>query len=120
MAYRLIELEDGTLIEVEASAAAVEQVADGPRLIKGVTFENIRPLLLRVAKPLVEVWRELNKDLEVQEAEVEIGLGFEGEGNLFVTKAKGSANLKVRLKLAPKPEPKSEPQPQTAIGPSVG
>jgi hypothetical protein len=106
MAYKLIELEDGTLVEVEASEAEVQQIAHGPELIKGVTVDRIRPLLLRVTKPLVEVWRELNKDLEVQEADVEIGLGFEGEGNLFVTKAKGSANLTVRLKLAPKPEGK--------------
>lgn len=116
MAFRLIELEDGTLIEVEATAAQVQEVADGPRLIKGVTVENIRPLLLRVAKPVVEVWRELNRDLEVREAEIEIGLGFEGEGNLFVTKAKGSANLKVRLKLAPKPEPEQEPKPDPGAG----
>jgi hypothetical protein len=91
MPYKLIELEDGTLVEVEASEAEAREI------------EKIRPLLLRVTKPLVEVWRELNKDLEVQQADVEIGLGFEGEGNLFITKAKGSANLTIRLKLAPKP-----------------
>lgn len=106
MHYKLIELEDGTLIEVEASPTegGVKQAAHGPDLIRDVTIEKIRPLLLRVTKPLVEVWRELNKDVEVREAEVEIGLGFEGEGRLFVAKAKGSANLLIRLKLAPKPE----------------
>jgi len=103
--WKLIELEDGTLVEVEAAATSAEQIADhGPEFVAGVTMESIRPLLLRVTKPLVSVWRELNKDLEVQEAEVEIGLGFEGEGRLFVAKAKGSANLTVRLKLAPKPD----------------
>lgn len=107
MAYKLIELEDGTLVEVEATEAEVQQIAHGPELIKGATVDKIRPLLLRVAKPIVEVWQELNKDLEVQQAEVDIGLGFEGEGNLFVTKAKGSANLKIRLTLTPKPNPET-------------
>jgi hypothetical protein len=103
MATKLIRLEDGTRIEVEATAADAEEVAHGAELIKGVSIDDIRPLVLRVTKPLVEVWRELNQDMEVEGAEVELGLGFEGEGNLFVTKAKGSANFLLRLRLAPKP-----------------
>lgn len=113
MGYKLIKLDDGTLIEVETADPSAEQVAHGADLIKGVSIEAIRPLLLRITKPLVEVWRELNKDLEVQEAEVELGLGFEGEGNLFVTKAKGSANFMLRLKLAPKPGDASGDRPAT-------
>jgi len=55
MAYKLIELEDGTLVEVEATEAEAQQIAHGPELIRGVTVEKIRPILLRVTKPLVEV-----------------------------------------------------------------
>jgi hypothetical protein len=103
MSYKLIRLEDGTLIEVEAQATDSEEIAHGAELIRGVTIDSIRPLLLRVTKPLVEVWQELNQDMAVDGAEVELGLGFEGEGNLFVTKAKGSANFTLRLRLSPKP-----------------
>lgn len=104
MAYRLIELEDGTLVEVDANEQELQEISHGPELIRVASIDRIKPLLLRVARPMTEVWRELNKDMEVQAAEVELGLGFEGEGNLFVAKAKGNANLTVRLKLAPKPE----------------
>lgn len=104
MAYKLIELEDGTLVEVEATEAELQDIGHGAELIRGVTFEKIKPVLLRVTKPMLEVWRELNQDMEVQAAEVELGLGFGGEGNLFVAKTKGSANLKIVLKLAPKPQ----------------
>ena len=104
MAHKLIELEDGTLVEVDATERELQDISHGRELIRGATVDQIKPLLLRITRPMTEVWRELNKDLEVQEAEVELGLGFEGEGNLFVAKTKGSANLVIRLKLAPKPE----------------
>jgi len=67
-----------------------------------VTIDRIKPILMKVAKPILEVYKELDKDMEVREAELELGLGFEAQGNLFITQAKGNANLKIKLKLAPK------------------
>ena len=54
MGTRLIELKDGTLVEVEASA-------DEPQLISGgiadkvdATFDKIKPFLLRASRPITE------------------------------------------------------------------
>jgi hypothetical protein len=103
MASRLIKLEDGTLVEIDRPTVQVEEISGGALdSIKDATLDRIRPILERAVKPIAEVYRELNKDVEVREAEVELGLGFEAEGNLYITRAKGNANLVVTLKLAPK------------------
>ncbi len=104
MTYKLIELQDGTLVQVEANESGFGQIkqSNSPEQIRNVTIDAIRPLLLRISKPVTDVWRELSEDLQVQQAEIEIGLGFEGEGNIFLAKAKGSANIVIRLQLKPK------------------
>jgi len=104
MASKLIELEDGTLVEIEVPDKRAQPIAGGlADKIKSATLENIKPILLRACKPVAEVWRELNRDLHIEQAEIELGLGFEAEGNLYITKAKGNANLTVKLTLKPKP-----------------
>jgi hypothetical protein len=72
--------------------------------VKDATIDRIKPIILKAAKPIGKVYRELNRDMEVHHAEVELGLGFEAEGNLYITKAKGNANLVVKLTLAPRQE----------------
>lgn len=105
MASRLIELEDGTLVEVEVPENEARPISGGAAdKIKEATIDKIKPILLKACKPIAEVWKELNKDLHIEQAEVELGLGFEAEGNLYITKAKGNANLVIRLTLTPKPE----------------
>ena len=103
MASKLIELEDGALVEVEVPENKAQPIAGGAAdKIKDATIERIKPIILKVCKPLSEVWKELNKDMHIEQAEVELGLGFEAEGNLYITKAKGNANLVVKLTLKPK------------------
>jgi len=68
---------------------------------------KISETLLKAVQPITSVWKELNKDLLIDQAEIELGLGFEAEGNLYITKAKGNANLVVRLRLKPNPETNS-------------
>lgn len=105
MPSKLIELEDGTLIEIEQRKGGDQEISGGAAdRIKDVTIDKIKPLILKAAKPISEVYQELNKGMEVRQAEVELGLGFEAEGNLYITKAKGNANLLVKLTLAPKAE----------------
>lgn len=104
MASKLIELEDGTLVEIEVPEKTAQPISGGlAEKIKNATLENIKPILLRACKPVAEVWRELNRDLQIEQAEIELGLGFETEGNLYITKARGNANLTVKLTLKPKP-----------------
>lgn len=59
-------------------------------------------MLISISLPIAEVWKEINKEMEIEQAEVEMGFNFEGEGNLYITKAKAGANLTVKLVLKPK------------------
>lgn len=102
MATKLIKLEDGTLIEVDVPGEQVEKISGGMAKQVEATVDKIKPILLRICKPITETWKELNQEMHIQQAEVELGLSFEGEGNLYVTKAKAGANVSVKLVLKPK------------------
>ncbi len=103
MASRLIELGDGTLVEIEVPDNKAKPISGGAaERIKDATVDKIKPIILKACKPISEVWKELDKDLDIEQAEVELGLGFEAEGNLYITKAKGNANLTVRFTLKPR------------------
>ena len=102
MPSKLIELQDGILIEAEVPEDEVRPISGGAADKVGSSMEVIKPILLKACKPITEVWGELNKDLSVEQVDIELGLGFEAEGNLFITKASGSANLKVKITLKPK------------------
>ena len=102
MASKLIQLEDGTLIEVDVPGDQVEQISGGYADKVTASLDKIRPILFNICRPINETWKELNKEMSIQQAEVEIGLNFEGEGNLFITRSKVGANLTVKLILKPK------------------
>ena len=97
MASKLIELADGTLVEIEVSENKAQPIAGGAaEKLQDATIDKVKPILLKACKPIVEVWKELNKDMHIEQAAVELGLGFEAEGNFYITKAKGNANLEKR------------------------
>jgi len=102
MPKHFIELQDGIRIEVEPDEEQLQRIAGGTARVNK-TIDDIKPLLKKACKPIVEVWHELNQDLAVTEAEVEISLGFEAEGNVFIAKGKTNASLTLRLTLKPKP-----------------
>jgi hypothetical protein len=102
MATQLIELADGTLVEVEVSEKRARKISGGVRDKVEANFEKIRPILISICRPLSETWKEINRELEIEQAQIQLGLSFEGEGNLFVTKSKAGANLTVNLTLKPK------------------
>lgn len=109
MKTQIVTLEDGTRVQIEVSEDQAQQIAGGFDTIKG-SFDTLQPVLMRVCRPLVNTWQELNKDLSIEQAEVELGLSFEGEGNLFITKSTLSANLKVKLILKPKDHVRQDEQ----------
>lgn len=99
MATKLIELEDGTLLEIDVLGEQVEQISGGMADKVNSSLNKIKPILINTCKPITAAWRELNQDVHIEKAEIELGLSFEGEGNIYVTKAKAGANLIVRLVL---------------------
>ncbi|KKD39292.1 CU044_2847 family protein [Limnoraphis robusta] len=102
MATRLIELEDGILVEAEVPEDEAQPISTN--VVKEVksSFEKVKPILVSISRPIAEAWKEINKDMEIEQAEVEVAFNFEGEGNIYITKAKTGANLKVKLVLKPK------------------
>lgn len=102
MGYKLIQLEDGTLVEVEVADNQVQEISSKFADRVNTTFEKIKPILVQTCAPIADAWNEINSRLEIEKAEVEIGFSFEGEGNIYVTKARASSNLTVKLTLKPK------------------
>ena len=102
MASKLIQLEDGTLVEVELAPGEPQAMSGGIADKVNSTFDKIRPILLNTCRPIADTCKELNKEMNIDQAEVEIGFSFEGEGSIYVTKAKAGASLNVRLILKPK------------------
>lgn len=96
---KLIRLEDGILVEVEVQGEQVEQISGGLASKVSSKLEIIKPVLLNLARPIAEVWKEFDKDMIIEEAEIELGLSFEAEGNLYITKSKANSNISVTLKL---------------------
>ena len=101
MATRLIELQDGTLLEIEVPGQQMQQIAGSTADKIEATLEKIKPILVKACKPIGEIWKEMNETVYIEQAEVELGLSFEAEGNIYVTKAKANANLTVKLTLKP-------------------
>ncbi len=102
MATKLIELEDGTLVEIEASPdEGFVPIAGSAADKVEAAFDKIKPLMVKVIKPVYAAWKEINQEMHVEEAQVEVGLSFEGEGNLYITKAKAGANVTVSFTLKP-------------------
>jgi hypothetical protein len=102
MATKLIELEDGTLVEIEVPPDQAQQISGGFAERVGTTFDKLQPILVRTCRPIIAAWRELNQEMHIERAEVELGLSFEGEGNIYITKTSAGANLSVKLVLKPK------------------
>ncbi len=100
MPRKIIKLEDDILVEVEIPEGKKTPVAGGKSITS--TVDKIKPILLKLSRPIAETWQELGQDIQVEQAEVEVNFGFEGEGNIYITKAKANANLSVKLILKPK------------------
>ena len=102
MATKLIELEDGMLVEVEANEDDAQQISSRAAEAVSSSFNKIKPLLKKAVQPIAEIWKELDQDVAIETAEVTINFSFEGEGNIYVTKSKAGSNLSVKLILKPK------------------
>jgi hypothetical protein len=107
MSKKLVELENGLLMEVEMSADdnKIQQISGGDGEIVNrveASMGMVEKVLIQSVQPIVHAYNVLNQEVVLEKAEVEIGIGFSAEGNIFVAKGSTSANLKVKLVLKPK------------------
>lgn len=115
MSTKLIELEDGTLVMVDVTEDEARPISGGAADRVAATFDKIKPILRSACKPVSEVFKELSREMEVDQAEIALGLSFEGEGRLFVVSGKTGANLNVKLTLKPKKERSDGSQADPAV-----
>lgn len=102
MATKLIQLDDDVLVEVEVPSEQAQPISGGAADRVNATFDKIRPILVKTCRPIAAAWKEINQDMNIEQAEIQLGFNFEGEGNLYITKSKATANLTVKLVLKPK------------------
>ena len=104
MSKKLIELENGLLMEVEIPESEIEMISGGNDVIEKVesSLGTIEKMLLQSVQPVINAYNILNQEIVMEKAEVEVGIGFSAEGNIFVAKGSANANLKVKLVLKPK------------------
>ncbi|MDJ0518747.1 MAG: CU044_2847 family protein [Trichodesmium sp. MO_231.B1] len=110
MATKLIELEDGILVEAEVPDGEAKPISTNDVKKVKSTFAQVKPILVSISRPIAEAWQEINQDMKIEQAEVEVGFNFEGEGNLYITKEKAGASFQVKLVLKP-----SQPKPFEVI-----
>ena len=104
MPNQLISLNDGLIVEVEVPSDQVNQIAGGTIDQVNTAIDAVRPVLLKVCRPLTAVWNELGREMSIDNVEVEIDIGFSAEGSVFLAKSSGNANLKIKLSISPKIE----------------
>jgi hypothetical protein len=104
MAKKLIELDNGLVMEVEIPQSEIEMISSSGEMVERVdkSISAVKEVLIKSVEPITEAYNALNQDMILEKAEVEIGIGFSAEGNIFVASGKASANLKVKLVLSPK------------------
>ena len=103
MAKKLIELENGLMMEVEVSESEIEMISGGDMVDKvESSMGTVEKILLQSVQPIINTYNTLNQEVTLESAEIEVGIGFSAEGNIFVAKGSANANLKVKLVLKPK------------------
>jgi hypothetical protein len=99
MSSKLIEFEDGTLVEVEAMTNQSREISGGFAEKVNSTLDQLRPVLAKACEPVLAMCRDLKDNNQIDSAQVELGFSFEAEGKLFIAKATSSANIVVKLRI---------------------
>jgi len=102
MTSKLIQLEDGTLVQVEVTGDEVQRMSGGAPTKVKATLARIQPVLLTVCNPIVEAVKNLRENVDLEHVEVEVALSFNADGNIFVAKTSFGTNILVRMTLTKK------------------
>jgi hypothetical protein len=102
MPTKLVKLQDGILVEVEVPPDEAQQISGGAADTVSASLDQIKPIILKTAQPIMEAWGDLAKGSDVDHVQVELGLSFEGQGNLYVAKEKEAATITVSVELRPR------------------
>jgi hypothetical protein len=101
---KLIQLEDGLLVEAEVPEDQAEPISGGVVDRVDATLDQIEPILVKACKPITAAWQRLSDEVAIDSAQIALGVNFTGEGNIYIAKATAGANLTVTLVLKPTSE----------------
>ena len=98
---KLIELDDGILIEVRRSPDEVEEIAGGITKKVRASIDDLAPMIVNIVRPLSAAFHTLRTANRVATLEFELGMSFEASGNLYVVDASTAANFKIKVTMKP-------------------
>ncbi len=101
MATKLIQLQDGLLVQAEVPEDQAEPISGGAVDKVNATLGQIEPLLINTCRPITAAWRHISDEAHIDYAQIALGVNFTGEGNVYIAKATAGANLTVTLVLKP-------------------
>jgi hypothetical protein len=107
VATKLVQLEDGLLVEAEVPEDQAEPISGGAVDRVNAMLDVIEPLLVKACKPITAAWQQLSGEVQIDYAQIALGVNFTGEGSVYIAKATAGANLTVTLILKPTPEESS-------------
>jgi hypothetical protein len=108
VATKLIQLEDGLLLEAEVPEDQAEPISGGAVDKVNATINQIEPLLVKACKPITAAWKQLADEVLIDSAQIALGVNFTGEGSVYIAKATAGANLTITLVLKPNREESSQ------------
>ncbi len=100
MPKKLIELEEGIIVQVTAPEDEVRRVArrKGGEIDKiEKAYETVKDVIIKGIKPLTETWRHINEEMKAESAEVEFGVSFTGKGSVYLVESTAQASLKLKV-----------------------
>jgi hypothetical protein len=108
VATKLIQLEDGLLVEAEVPEDQAEPISGGAVDRVNATLDVIEPLLVKACKPITAAWQQLSEEAHIDYAQIALGVNLTGEGSVYIAKATAGANLTITVVLKPNREERSK------------
>ncbi len=104
MRTRLIETEDGMLIQITEDESGPKPVSKKDKKPEKVEekYERITELIKKATKPISDSLANIKDDLKIKEANIEFYFGIGAEAKFFLAGSSIDSHIKVNLKISPK------------------
>lgn len=103
MSTRLIRMADGIVVQIEADDSEEKQISAKGKRVEEVSsrFDCALPTIRTICQSFASLWRELDKEVSIDEVNIELALGFEAGGTVFLASGKSKVNLAVTVTMKP-------------------
>lgn len=91
MATKLIELKDGTLVEIDLPGEQIEKISGGLADKVDATFNQVKPTLVNICRSFSHASLQDKKRYDYKRSSDRAWFNFEAEGNIYITKVSSGA-----------------------------